>query len=138
MQFGGPQNVDSGEDDMLFCIPLQPSSSGLQFVAVRRLATGLPRQIAYGGPLYRSTDWRLSVHLNIVMHSQFRLSIKALRCAIATSPRPWAPLGVPHLVCPTQTQTGCCSDLTAKTGCHDRVWLAVRMACHKGCRAAVI
>jgi hypothetical protein len=101
MQFGGPQNVDSGEDDMIFCIPLQPSSSGLQFVAVRRLATGLPRQIAYGGPLYRSTDWRLSVHLNIVMHSQFRLSIKALRCATATSAWPWDPLGVPHLVCPT-------------------------------------
>ena len=79
------QFIDSSSsethDDILFLVLIEPRKEG-PYLVRRREKSGMQADIIYGGELYSKIDWRSSFCLNIVMQSQYSLTVAV--CSYAT------------------------------------------------------
>jgi hypothetical protein len=67
------------QDDLLFFVKHRTPAATSQQVFVRRRAKQLPEELQLTGRDFSSVDWAQTLQLNLVLHSQYQLTVVACR-----------------------------------------------------------
>lgn len=79
MQFVNHSSAGHHQDDLLFFVKQQRASAagGSPQVFVRRKAKQLPDDLQLTGKDFSTVDWVQTVLLNLVLHSEYQLTVVA-------------------------------------------------------------
>lgn len=79
LQFVNHTSAGHQQDDLLFFVRHQQQPSASPQVFVRRKSKQLPDDLQLTGKDFGNVDWAQTVLLNMVLHSQYQLTVVACR-----------------------------------------------------------